>query len=178
MDRAVGGGQRDRCVLRRRLELAANRVQVGEQSGGRAEHPFEGAQRSAFLAGGEAGQRQVHQVRVGRNHGGGAQPQPFHHPGAEVLDHHVRGGDQLHGGVAAGRAFQVQLQGLLAAVEYRALGSGAGRVAGAVDLDHLGALVGQQHASQRSREVVAEVDDPIARQRRQARCRCRHGSGA
>ncbi len=167
VDGAVGGGQRDRRILRRRLQLAANRMQVGKQPGGGAEDPFEGAQRSAFLAGAEARQRQVHQPWVGGRHGGGAQPEPFHHPGTEVLDHHVRRGHQSPCGLAAGSALQVQLQDLLAAVEYRARGGGAGRVAGAIHLDDLGALVGQQHAGERPREVVAEVDDPMPRQRRE-----------
>ena len=71
----------------------------------------------------------------------------------------VRGG-------AAGGALQVQLHDLLAAVEYRSSGRGAGGLPGAVDLDHLGALVGEQHAGQRSGEVVAKVDHANARQRR------------
>ena len=79
---AVGGGQRDRRVLRRRLQLPADRVQVGEQAGGRTQHPFEGTQRSAFLAGAETGQRQVHQARVGGGHGRRPQAQALHHPRA------------------------------------------------------------------------------------------------
>ena len=89
--------------------------------------------------------------------------QPIHHPGPEVLDHHVRRGHQPVRGGAAGGALQVQLHDLLAAVEYRSSGRGARGLPGAVDLDHLGALVGEQHAGQRSGEVVAKVDHANAR---------------
>ena len=44
VNRAVGGGQRDRRVQRRRLQLAADRMQVSEQPGGGAEDAFECAQ--------------------------------------------------------------------------------------------------------------------------------------
>ena len=176
MDRAVGGRQRNRRVEWRRLQLAADRVQVGEQPGGRAEDAFEGAQRGALLAGPEPRQGEVHQPRVGGHHGGGAKSQALHHPRAEVLDHHVRRPHQLQRGAAPGSALQIQLQRLLAAVEHGAGRRRAVRLAGARHLDHLGALIGQQHPGQRSGKVVAEVDNPNPCQRRQLRSRSRHGA--
>ena len=173
----VGGGQRDRCVDRRRSDHAAHRVQVGKQPAGRVQHPFERADIGLPQVGRcEARQRQVDQARMPLGDHVRAETEPVHHARPEVLDHHVGGGDQAPGGGAPGLALQVQLQPRLAAVVHRIRGvAGIGAPgAGPVDLDYLRALVGQQHAGQRPRDVVAEVDHPHAGQRRCALRR--HGS--
>ena len=159
----VGGGQRDRCVDRRRSDHAAHGVQVGKQPAGRVQHPFERADIGLPQVGRcEARQRQVDQARMPLGEHVRAETEPVHHARPEVLDHHVGGGDQAPGGGAPGLALQVQLQPCLAAVVHRIRGvAGIGAPsAGPVDLDYLRALVGQQHAGQRPRDVVAEIDHP------------------
>ena len=177
VDGPVGGGQRDRRVHRRRSDQAAGRVEVGKQAAGRVQHSFERADVGLALVGRrESGQRKVDQARMSPRDHLRAEAEAVHHPRAEVLDHHVGGGDQPPGGRQAGLALQVQFNPRLAAVVHRIGGlAGAGSPrAGPVDLDHLRALVGQQHAGQRPGDVVAEVDHPHPRQRRCAVSR--HGS--
>jgi len=90
---------------------------------------------------------------------------------AEVLEEHVRRGQQaVHRLAPLGRR-EIERDAALAAVEQREEGDPhaaepAGLVAGRrLDLDHLGAELGQDHAAGRPHDHVAHLDDPDAVQR-------------
>ncbi len=108
---------------------------------------------------------------------GVAQPQAVHHPGAEVLDHHVALGDEAPGQLDAARLLEVYRDaavpgptGVLAeAAVAAALAPGEGRQgAGHVDpgfrldLVDLGTEEGQRLADHRPGPHPAEVGDPDA----------------
>jgi hypothetical protein len=93
---------------------------------------------------------------------GGIEPQPRHHVGAEVLDHHVGAGDEPARDVEVGGLLEVEHEGTLAAVPH---GVGRGvpaRATGRIDADHVGAVVGELHGGERPGDVLAEVDDAQA----------------
>ena len=110
----------------------------------------------------EAGQGAVDESGVGPG-GLVAYAEPIGDAGAEVFDEDIGPTDEFLGVVEPVRALQVELHGTLAAVPGGKGGLGAGRVAaGAFDLDDVGALLGKEHAKQRARNVLAELDDANA----------------
>lgn len=146
---------------------------------GDAHQPAHGLQRqveAAFLAARAAlavrRYRTIDQARVARAHGLLPQPQAVHDAGAVVFDQYVGAGDQLDGCVALGLVLQVQGDRALVAVqggEVLAVAIGDGRpaaqgvaCAGRLDLDDVGAHVGQQHAAERAGGHVADFDDAYA----------------
>src|SRR5262249_59573379 len=95
-----------------------------------------------------------------------AQSKLFHDAGPVILEQHVGAGDELEQDRSAGVRPQVELNAALAAVvgdEIRTVllpakgpeGIAALRM---LDLDHVGAEVGQDHAPERSRDYGAELD--------------------
>ena len=124
-----------------------------------------------------AADRDVDQARIERAHGRFAEAQPIHHLRPEILHQHVGAGDQLAQDVDALGLLEVDRQRALAAVgRYEQGGELAGRIdrlaaaardvaARRLDLDHVGALVGQEHRGERPRHHAGEVDDPHPRQR-------------
>jgi hypothetical protein len=91
-----------------------------------------------------------------------AQSEPVHDPRAEVLDQHVGPDREAAGDVEVGRIGQVERDTPLTAVV-----EGVGRLvrprrAGPVDVDDVGALVGEHHGDERPGHVMTEVDDPDA----------------
>jgi hypothetical protein len=103
--------------------------------------------------------------RVGRAHRLGAQAEPVHHAGTEVLDDHVGRLDQPPRRLAALVLLQVEHDAALAAVPDGVCRRLHARPARRVDADHVGALVGEQHRRQRPRDVLAEIDHPYAVER-------------
>ena len=124
-----------------------------------------------------AADRDVDQARIERAHGRLAEAQPVHHLRPEILHQHVGAGDQLAQDLDALGLLEVDRQRALAAVgRYEQGGELAGRIdrlaaaardvaARRLDLDHVGALVGQEHRGKRPRHHAGEVDDPHPRQR-------------
>src|SRR5947208_2679884 len=100
--------------------------------------------------------------------------QALHDAGAEIFPDHVRLTDELVEHLAATLAVEVERERFLVAIdrqEVRRLAVGQERRAHAphrvaairiLDLDHLGALVGEQHRAVRSREHTREVEDANA----------------
>jgi hypothetical protein len=96
------------------------------------------------------------------------EPQLLHGAGLEVLADDVGGGDEAQRGLHALGLLQVERDALLVAVEgreeARARAEQAARVVAldGLDLDDLGAEVGQQQAAGRTHDHVGELDDADA----------------
>jgi hypothetical protein len=123
------------------------------------------AQAGARIVGGEAGQRARDEGRALLPDHVEVEPEPGQRSRPEVFDHHVRGGGEAARGGEVARPPQVQDRPALAPVEERVRDTGHARAAGRVDVDDVGALVGEQHGCQRPGHVLAEVDNPEACQR-------------
>jgi hypothetical protein len=101
----------------------------------------------------------------------GAEAEPFHGAGAEILHQHVGLRDQLGKNFAAGRALDVDRERALAAIgrdeqrgELAALVDGGAAAAGDIaadwlDLEHVGALVRQEHGRVRARHHTGQIED-------------------
>src|SRR5207244_9030754 len=87
-----------------------------------------------------------------------SQSKPLHHPRPEVFDHDIRGIDQLLGDGPVSRAFQIERNATLAALEERIGIRVPGWTLRRVDMDHVGALIRKHDGSERSSNVLAEVD--------------------
>ena len=105
-----------------------------------------------------------------------AEAEPVHHAGPELLQHDVGAlGEQRQHAIARGRVLEVGGDALLAAVEQRevdALLPPARLVAAhllalarPLDLEHLGAGLGQQQRGQRPRQQRREIEDADAVER-------------
>ncbi len=107
-----------------------------------------------------------HQLRVERVQALGVQAHALQHARAEAVDHDVGGGQPVAQGVEVGFASEVDLAALLAVVErLEQRAERTRRVAlGRLDLDDLGAQVGQHAGAERARQVAREVDHAQARQ--------------
>ena len=130
----------------------------------------------------EAGDGAIDQLRIDRRQRGVVEAVLLQPAGLEVLDHHVAGCSQTTHGLGAFRAGDVQLDRLLASVGAQEIGGvsrlaigrgGEGRppVAGVVararplDLDHLGAQVGQRLRRPGPGQHPRQVQHAHARQR-------------
>jgi hypothetical protein len=99
-----------------------------------------------------------------------AQSKLLHDAGPVILEQHIGAGDELEQDRSAGVRAQVELDAALAAVvgdEIRTVllaAKGPERIAALrmLDLDHVGAEVGQHHARERSRDHGAQLDDAHA----------------
>lgn len=117
----------------------------------------------------EPADRAVDDPGVERLRGRVVQAEPAHHAGPEVLDDDVRPRDEIARDGAPVGAGEVQREGPLVAVGHRgrvALAVDEGRdapgfVAGAgpLDLDDVGAVVGEDHRAVRPGQEAGEVDD-------------------
>jgi hypothetical protein len=107
-----------------------------------------------------------------------AEPQLLHRVRPEVLQHHVGDLDQLPENVPPLLTFQVKDEALLVAVQADEVRAAVLVVAAhegaelpgvvpdfALDVDDLGAQIGQIHAGRRRRQHVAQVHYPYALQR-------------
>jgi hypothetical protein len=164
----------------------AGRVAVG--GAGQAHQPglglddlVEAGSRPVGTAGAEAGDRERDQARVVLAQGGGVQAEPGEQAGPVVLDEHVGLGAQRAQPVGTRGVLEVQPHRPLAAVggeEVRRLGGrplrgAVGRLderqpaaavvaGGRLDLQHVGADVGEHHRGVGPGERAAQVDDPDA----------------
>ena len=121
-----------------------------------------------------AGDRAVDELRVAGAHRGVAEAEPIEHTRPEVLEHDVGGGRETGDDVAAAVEAQVDGDASLPAV---LLGEvhrepadprlrRAGEVTlGRLDLDHVGAEVGQRLAARRARQHPRQVEDANAVER-------------
>ncbi len=119
----------------------------------------------------EAGDRDVHHGRIDRAHRLVAQPELGRHPGQEVLHHDVRPLGQLEGDLGALGPLKVEGDAPLVPVdggERRAHAVLAAENAQVVaerrplDLDDVGAEVGEEGGAVRSRDHPREVEDADA----------------
>ena len=154
---------------------AALRARHREQPAGGLRHDVVArlARARARLA--EARERRHHEARVPRLEHVGAEPAARQVAGAEVLDERVGAVHEPQQDLAAlGRA-EVERDGALAAVRVlegeRRLAHGRGAVAivvarlRALDLDHLGAEVGEHRGRERPRDDAREIEDAEALER-------------
>src|SRR5665213_2567536 len=122
----------------------------------------------------EAADGGIDQLRMQRRQGLVGQAQPVHHPDAEVFDDDVELRDQRLDQLDPFRGFQVDAQALLAAVDRLEIagiavlgiglveGTGVARQVAAVqalDLDHLGAQVGEVLGAEGPGQRLGEVQD-------------------
>ena len=116
--------------------------------------------------------RSVDEARVVRRELFVAEAEFLHHAGAEIVHDHIGGGDQRPDRRDALRGFQVEGEAAFVAVE-----SGVGEAhtvdkgppaaapvagVGALDLDHIGPVVGENLGADRPLVNVTEVDDADA----------------
>src|SRR6266849_4320998 len=155
-------------------------------SGRRSPHrPHPGFRALAGMRIAEAADRGIDDASVALAQGLVGEPQAFHHPGAIILDHDLRGFDQLEKNGAALRPLEVERdRGLVAVDALEIAGEGAQLVARMertdlpravaferLDLDHFGALVGEHHGAERPGQHLGEVDDAQALERARRRGR-------
>jgi hypothetical protein len=124
-----------------------------------------GPHAGARVVRGEARQRQVHEPGGGVPESFPAKAEARHHAGPEVLDEHVGARREAVGDVEVAGVGEVEGDAPLAPVEERVGGACRRLAARRVDVDDVGALVGEHDRHQRPRHVVPEVDDPDAFQR-------------
>ena len=124
----------------------------------------------------EAGNLAIDQPRVGLLQPVVAEAEALHGAAAVVLDHHVGGLEKPAHHLLAALGLQIDGDAALVAVHHHegrrfALDIDGGEAAGIVatgdslDLDHLGAEIGQQHARGRPGHDVGELDDGDAPER-------------
>jgi hypothetical protein len=124
----------------------------------------------------EALDARVDQARVDALDRFVAEAQPLENAGAEVLEQHVAGREQLREDLLGARRLQIQREAALVTVEreieeavrvgsvreHRARGIA---LAGLLDLDHVRAEPGEHLPARGPGLIVGDVDDPDARQR-------------
>jgi len=103
-----------------------------------------------------------------------ADPEPLGHAGAEIVDQHVGLRDQRQQPRAVGFVLEVEHDAALAAVDAEksaVLALERGRVVAQIiarrgfDLEHVGALIGEQRAAIGPGDIGAEIEHADARQR-------------
>ena len=172
-------GQRHRRQQRLAVRLAVDRGEPAHRLGDRREPGPPGVR--AVLA--EPRDPRDHEPRVAGVQHVGAEPEPLQPPGPEVLDEHGGVGDEAEQDVAVGVVLEVEHDRALAAVgqlEPQALAVAlvaprhrAQAVAvGALDLDHVGAEVGEVARAVRSGDHRRQVEHADVGERE----RGRHGA--
>ena len=104
-----------------------------------------------------------------------ADPEPVRHPEGEVLQHHVGPCEQPIDHLPRGGGFEVEQYRALACID-PSVAHDCG-VGGVVDLDHVGAVLGQHATSGRSSKHLGEVDDANAIERQVIAVRAGPGWG-
>ncbi len=93
------------------------------------------------------------------------EPEPLHHAGAEALDQRVGFlGQRQHQLGALGGLEVDRNRGAAASGDVGPGGAKQRRLVGAIQPDHVGAHVGQQHRGERPRADARHLDDPDALQ--------------
>ena len=130
----------------------------------------------------EAGHRQIENARLALRYGLVAETEPVEHAGTVALQQHVGTGDQAPQHLLARIRLQIERDRPLAEVGRDRIG-GVAAVAPAqrprpvalsrrLDLDDVGAVLGQQHAAVGSGHPLAQIDDLEPRKRRVVAHRC------
>ena len=115
--------------------------------------------------------RAVHELGVARPAHVGADAETFRDTGTETLEQHVGLFAELQYHRGAPLVLQVDADAAAATVDHRVRRHEAcdartgGHVGGAVEAQHLGTHVGQQHAGELHRADVGQLDDSDARER-------------
>src|SRR5207245_6491361 len=147
------------------------------RAGGRLGHGLEALVGAVWAVGAEALDRGIHRARVQHFYRLVAQPEPLHHPGAEVFGDDIGLPDQAARDVLTLDSLQIDDDAALVAVEQQreiAVGRIVRRrpqpprpvaVRGPLNLDHIGAEPGQHLGAGRPGLVVGEVDDADAFER-------------
>ena len=94
----------------------------------------------------------------------GAEAEPLGHAGTKALDQRVGLLDQLQHRLDRFGLFEIERDRAAAAIEQRVLGihrDSESRVGGAIDPEHIGAHVREQHRAHRSGADPGEFDDSI-----------------
>ncbi len=133
--------------------------------------------RAVLVRAGEiALQREIDQTRVERRQLLPADAEPLHRAGAVILDHDIGRRDQPVDNCPSLRPFQIDREAALVAVEGgEEPGPEPAEPARVIalrrrlDLDHLGAKLGEDQPGGRTHDRMREFEDPKARQRS-----CRH----
>jgi hypothetical protein len=172
-DAERGGVTGDRVGQRRAAQPRVLRIQ--EQPGQAAvaeRHAVVGRHRRVGAAAAESADAAVHQLRADARQHVPADTQALHHAGTEVLDQDVRGPHQVEQAGAVLVGLEVEHDAALPPVEgheRRVESAGlplAERVARrGLDLDDVGAHLGQQHRGAGTGDVGAEVQHAHVRQR-------------
>jgi hypothetical protein len=182
------GAARERCQRAYGAEHATHdvvdartcpqRAAFGAGHVGQATHHLHHlVERGAVLIrpGQEALVRDVDQALVQARQRLGAEAQALHRAALEVLAEDIGTSHEPEHDLAAARVFHVDRQALLVSIEQaEEAGSRAQQPARVVacqrlDLDDLGAQVGQDHPAGRPHHHVGELDDPQAGQRQRLR---------
>jgi hypothetical protein len=142
--------------------------------GGRLDGQVEAALPAARPVLSERRDRAVDQRGLARTEPVPAQPEALHHAGSAVLDEDVGLEHERARRVAGRRVLEVERDRALAAIDRREVLGVAVRdrwplphrvALGRLDLDDLGAEVGEQHAAERPGRHLAELDDAHALER-------------
>ncbi|CPM74670.1 Uncharacterised protein [Bordetella pertussis] len=138
--------------------------------------------------GAEAADAAMHQARKGLAQRVVAQPPLLQRAGLEILHQHVGVGQQAAQQLLAGKLRQVQRHATLVAVDADEVGGGlagerrppAARLvaAGRFDLQHVGAVVGEDLGAVRAAQHARQVDDAAALQGAGGQCGNSHGGYA
>ena len=105
------------------------------------------------------------QTRIARVTFGRAQPQPFHHTGAEPFDQTIGRLQQLQQGLDVLRVFEIQFDGTFAAIQNRLGRSKAiWLFALAMNADDIRPKIRQHHRRKRTGPQPFDFDDPNALQ--------------
>jgi hypothetical protein len=168
-ERAVEAGHEIAEADRRTRRTPADRTGRGHQT----RHPLDeqviGGQVAHWPVLAEAGDADDDEARVQPRHLHDRQPEAFERSGPEVLDQDVRAFEQSAEDGELVRAFEVERDAELVAVQEPVVrarsvderAESAGVVsARRLDLDHLGAEIGEQHPAERSRKNTSELEDP------------------
>ena len=138
----------------------AQGVHVDHPADRRRHHPVIGlasGQRASVVVPGDGA---VDEARIDRSQRAVVEAEGGCPAGRPVLDHDVGAGDEVTGLAAAVLGRQVDDHAGLAAVPHLEAGQGAGPVAARwLDLDDIGAVIGEDHGDHRSRHALAEIND-------------------
>src|SRR5581483_2874288 len=148
-------------------------LDVGE-SGEGLDHGVVNALVGVGAALAEAADRDIDEVGPDRAHRGLTDTHPLGHAGAEILHEEVRALYQPPEHFKPTWIVKVEHDRALVAVDHREGGRDAaprpahraGKIAGRrLDLDHVGALVAEDHRAHRARQILGQVDDANSAER-------------
>ena len=90
----------------------------------------------------------------------GTQPEPIHHPGSKVLDHHIRQIDQLPRRLKSCTGLQVELDPFFPSIVYHPFKLKDSFVPRPINLHHIRTLIRQQHPRKWPGHIVPKIHHP------------------